>query len=55
MLTKEEKALKAEIKLRNYVQKKYGKINSGLVNKDLSNEEWLRRLHETINQRRFLK
>ena len=51
MLSKEEKALNAEKNLKNYIEKKYGKINSGLVNKDLSYEEWIRGFRETINQR----
>ena len=46
-----KKSLKAEEKLRNYVQKKHGKINPSLVNKDLSYEEWIRGFRETINQR----
>ena len=55
MSSKVEKGSKAEIKLRNYIQKKYGKINPSLVNEDLSYEEWIRRFHETINQRRLSK
>ena len=55
MLSKEEKALNAEKNLKNYIEKKYGKINSGLVNKDLSYEEWIRGFRETINQRRVSK
>ena len=50
-----KKSLEAEEKLRNYVQKKHGKINPSLVNKGLSYEEWIRRFHETINQRRVPK
>ena len=50
-----EKSLKAEEKLRNYIQKKYGKIGPSLVNKGLSRKEWLRRFSETISQRRVLK
>ena len=50
-----EKSLKAEEKLRNYIQKKYGKMNSSLVNKEFSYEEWIREFNETINQRRVPK
>ena len=50
-----KKSLKAELKLRNYIQKKYGKIDPSLVNKGLSYEEWLRRFRETNSKRRFSK
>ena len=45
MSSKEKKAKKAELKLRNYIQKKYGKIDLGFVSEGVS-EEWLRRWNE---------
>jgi hypothetical protein len=53
MSSKEKKANIAEEKLRNYIQKKYGKISSGVVNQ--SYEEWLKYLHETVNIGRIFK
>jgi uncharacterized protein YutE (UPF0331/DUF86 family) len=48
----EKKQLKAEKKLRNYIQKKYGKIDLGFVSEGVS-EAWLRRHYETISKRRI--
>ena len=45
MSSKEQKVKKAESKLRNYIQKKYGKIDLGFVSEGVS-EEWLRRWNE---------
>ena len=49
MSLKEEKAKKAEKKLRNYIQKKYGKIDLGFVSEGVS-DAWLRRFYETTNK-----
>ena len=54
MSLKEEKAKKAEKKLRNYIQKKYGKIDLGFVSEGIS-DAWLRRHYETISKRRISK
>ena len=54
MSSKEEKALIAEKKLRNYVQKKYGKIDLGFVSEGVS-QEWLRRWNERISKQRIRK
>ena len=54
MSLKEEKAKKAEKKLRNYIQKKYGKIDLGFVSEGVS-DAWLRRFYETTRKRRVLK
>jgi hypothetical protein len=50
MSSKKEKAKKAELKLRNYIQKKYGKIDLGFVSEGVS-EEWLRRWNERTRKR----
>ena len=47
-----KKAKIAELKLRNYIQKKYGKIDLGFVSEGLS-EKWLRRYNEGINKQRI--
>ena len=49
-----KKSLKAEKKLRSYIQKKYGKIDLGFVSEGVS-DAWLRRLYEAINKRRIPK
>ena len=49
-----QKASIAEKKLRNYVQKKYGKIDYGWVSEGVS-QAWLRRFHEENRKRRLLK
>ena len=49
-----KKSLIAEKKLRNYVQKKYGKIDYGFVSEGVS-DAWLRRFREIINKRRISK
>ena len=54
MSSKEKKAKIAELKLRNYIQKKYGKIDLGFVSEGVS-EAWLRRWNETARKRRILK
>ena len=54
MSSKEEKIKKAEKKLRNYIQKKYGKIDLGFVSEGVS-DAWLRRHYETVNKRRVRK
>lgn len=40
-----KKSLIAEKKLRNYVQKKYGKIDLGFVSEGVS-DSWIRRFNE---------
>ena len=54
MSSKEKKAKIAELKLRNYIQKKYGKIDLGFVSEGVS-EAWLRRFHEENRKRGFSK
>ena len=54
MSSKEKKAKIAELKLRNYIQKKYGKIDLGFVSEGIS-EAWLRRWNETTRKGRILK
>ena len=54
MSSKEEKIKKAEKKLRNYIQKKYGKIDLGFVSEGVS-DAWLRRFYETISKRGISK
>jgi CRISPR/Cas system CSM-associated protein Csm2 small subunit len=54
MSSKEQKAKKAESKLRDYIQKKYGKIDLGFVSEGVS-DAWLRRFYETISKRRIPK
>ena len=54
MSSKEEKAKIAEKKLRNYIQKKYGKIDPGFVSEGIS-DAWIRRVYETNNIRRIRK
>ena len=54
MSSKEKKAKKAEKKLRNYIQKKYGKIDLGFVSEGVS-DAWLRRFYEIISKRRIPK
>ena len=54
MSSKEKKAKKAEQKLRNYIQKKYGKIDLGFVSEGVS-DAWIRRFYETNNIRRIRK
>ena len=49
-----KKSLKAEKKLRSYIQKKYGKIDLGFVSEGVS-DAWLRRHYETVNKRRVRK
>ena len=49
-----KKSLIAEKKLRNYVQKKYGKIDYGFVSEGVS-DAWLRRFREIISKRRVSK
>tara|TARA_R100000458_G_C8117842_1_gene137966 strand:+ start:39 stop:224 length:186 start_codon:yes stop_codon:yes gene_type:complete len=49
-----KKALIAEKKLRNYIQKKYGKIDYGWVSEGVS-QAWLRRFYEENRKRRLLK
>ena len=44
-IAEEQKVKKAESKVRNYIQKKYGKIDLGFVSEGVS-EEWLRRWNE---------
>ena len=39
----------AEKKLKNYIQKKYGKIDLGFVSEGVS-DAWLRRFYETTNK-----
>ena len=48
------KAEIAEKNLRNYVQKKYGKIDLGFVSEGVS-EAWIRRFYETNNIKRVRK
>jgi hypothetical protein len=54
MSSKEKKAKIAELKLRNYIQKKYGKIDLGFVSEGVS-QEWLRRWNERISKQRIRK
>ena len=54
MSSKEIRAKKAELKLRSYIQKKYGKIDLGFVSEGVS-DAWLRRFYETIGKRRLPK
>ena len=54
MSSKEEKAKNAENELRNYIQKKYGKIDLGFVSEGVS-EAWIRRFYETNNIKRVRK
>jgi len=54
MSSKEQKAKKAESKLRDYIQKKYGKIDLGFVSEGVS-DAWLRRFYETTSKRRIPK
>ena len=54
MSSKEKKAKIAELKLRNYIQKKYGKIDLGFVSEGVS-EAWLRRWNEATHKGRILK
>ena len=54
MSSKEKKAKIAELKLRNYIQKKYGKIDLGFVSEGVS-EAWLRRWYERVNKQRIRK
>ena len=54
MSSKEQKVKKAESKLRNYIQKKYGKIDLGFVSEGVS-DAWLRRFYETISKRGISK
>ena len=54
MSSKEKKAKIAELKLRNYIQKKYGKIDLGFVSEGVS-DAWLRRFYETISKRGISK
>ena len=54
MSSKEIRAKKAELKLRNYIQKKYGKIDLGFVSEGVS-EKWLRRWNERISKQRIRK
>ena len=54
MSSKEKKAKKAEEKLRNYIQHKYGKIDLGFVSEGIS-DEWIRRFYEENRKRRLLK
>jgi hypothetical protein len=54
MSSKEEKAKIAEKKLRNYIQKKYGKIDLGFVSEGVSNG-WIRRQYERTRKQRISK
>ena len=54
MSSKEQKAKRAELRLRDYIQKKYGKIDLGFVSEGVS-DAWLRRFYETIGKRRISK
>ena len=54
MSSREEKAKKAEEKLRNYIQYKYGKIDLGCVSEGVS-DEWIRKFYEENRKRRLLK
>jgi hypothetical protein len=54
MSSKEKKAKIAELKLRNYIQKKYGKIDLGFVSEGIS-EAWLRRWNERTSKQRIRK
>ena len=54
MSSKEKKAKIAELKLRNYIQKKYGKIDLGFVSEGVS-EAWLSRWYERVNKQRIRK
>ena len=54
MSSKEQRVKKAESKLRNYIQKKYGKIDLGFVSEGVS-DAWIRRFYETNNIRRIRK
>ena len=49
-----KKSLIAEKKLRNYIQKKYGKIDLGFVSEGVS-DDWLRRFYEKNRKRRIPK
>ena len=52
MTPKKQKVKKAEDRLRDYLQKKYGKIDYGWVSEGVS-QEWLRRFREIIRKRRI--
>ena len=54
MSSKEIRAKKAELKLKSYIQKKYGKIDLGFVSEGVS-EAWLRRWYERVNKQRIRK
>ena len=54
MSSKEVKAKRAEKKLKEYLQKKYGKIDLGFVSEGVS-DAWLRRFREIISKRRISK
>ena len=54
MSSKEIKAKKAEKNLREYLKKKYVKIDYGFVSEGVS-DAWLRRFREIINKRRISK
>ena len=47
-----EKSSKAEKSLRNYIQKKYGKIDIGLVSQSIS-EDWTKEFYEKHNIQRI--
>ena len=49
-----EEAKIAELRLRNYIQKKYGKIDLGFVSEGVS-EAWLRRWNERTSKQRIRK
>ena len=49
-----KKSLKAEKKLKSYIQKKYGKIDLGFVSEGVS-DAWLRRFYQIISKRRIPK
>ena len=49
-----EKAKIAELRLRNYIQKKYGKIDLGFVSEGVS-DAWLRRWNERTSKGRISK
>jgi hypothetical protein len=54
MSSKEKKAKKAELKLRNYIQKKYGKIDLGFVSEGVS-DAWIKEFYERNNIKRLRK
>ena len=54
MSSKEQRVKRAELRLRDYIQKKYGKIDLGFVSEGVS-DAWLRRFYETIGKRRLPK